>query len=167
METSDYIALFALIVSVCAIILAFYEGRQSRVHLKLSVKPKLDIDVHTYGEKGVFAIEVENKGLGPAFIKKYSVFIDNKRINSTPHGLWKECLKLLGIPKFEYEMYVPTTGSILSPGNTQYLWRLSTDPSKINVEEIMTRIKMTIDYESIYHETDTVTFDGNIKNEAT
>lgn len=166
MDTSDYIALFALIVSVCAVTLTFYEGYQSRAHQRLSVKPKLNIDVHTYGEKGEFAIEVENKGLGPAFVTKFNVFIDDERINSTPHKLWKDCLKLLGIPDFQYEMYIPTTRSMLSPGSSHFLWRLYIDPKKINVEEMMARIKITIDYESIYREPDSVTLDGRVRDEA-
>lgn len=165
MTASDYIALCALIVSVCAFSLTIYQGYLNREHQKISVKPKLDIDIHSYKNNGQLTFDVTNKGLGPAFVTKFSVYVDGKKINSNTFDLWRDVVNALNIKDWVYEMYVPTSNSILIQGVSNILWKLSTKPDEVNIEELIHRIKIVINYKSIYGEEDVAFIDGRIKHE--
>ena len=50
LNSSNYIALAAVFVSVCAFILTICESAKNRRHQKLSIKPALEIDIQSYLE---------------------------------------------------------------------------------------------------------------------
>jgi len=68
------VAFSAILISLCALIVSFYEVRIMRSQQKASLYPHLQIS-EQYGPDG-FAIEAKNKGIGPAKIESLRVLVE-------------------------------------------------------------------------------------------
>lgn len=68
-------------IAGCALFLTIYQAVSQRRHNRLSVQPHLVTFTHkTRNDKvATVAGQLINKGLGPAFIEKFEMFIDGKR----------------------------------------------------------------------------------------
>lgn len=70
----------SLIVAICALVYTAYEVRLQRSHNRLSVRPH--IAYFTYRNRsdafGELRVELLNNGLGPAFIKSFQAYLDQK-----------------------------------------------------------------------------------------
>lgn len=76
----------AVFVSFCALGLAVYEGRQTRKHNRLSVEPCL-AQTLTETDHG-FILQIFNRGLGPAVILDFSVYIEARKVPPVSTGEW-------------------------------------------------------------------------------
>ena len=79
-KTEAFAAITAIIVSACALGVSFYEASIMRTHQKSAVWPYIQLG-QQYDSKG-FALEANNKGVGPAMIESLKVWVDNKPVNS-------------------------------------------------------------------------------------
>ena len=68
------------IIAVVAILFTAYQAYLYRIHNVLSVKPHLNIfEIDGYENETAFlAVQLQNNGLGPAFITSFNVYLDGK-----------------------------------------------------------------------------------------
>lgn len=99
------VAFSAILISLCALVVSFYEVRIMRTQQKSSVWPHVQIGQSYNAER--FALNVVNKGVGPAIIKSVKLMVDgnpNKNLNGLfnktigeGHGLSYANIKVGGI----------------------------------------------------------------------
>lgn len=70
------VAFAAIVISLCALIVSFYEVRIMRTQQKSSVWPYVQIDQYYNAER--FALNAVNKGVGPTMIKSVILKVDGK-----------------------------------------------------------------------------------------
>ena len=87
-EPETFIAVAALVVSVTAVIVGFYEASLQRKHDRAEVWPRVEIG--TFTEPAGAVVQLENTGIGPALIKSITVTADDK-----PQHNWPEVLHTL------------------------------------------------------------------------
>ena len=70
----------AEIIALCALGFTIYQAFVQRAHNILSVQPHLTSFSHEHVENGVGKLHLQlmNNGLGPAYIKSFSIFMDEK-----------------------------------------------------------------------------------------
>jgi hypothetical protein len=158
LNSSDYIALASAVVALCALGTSIWQGFLSRRHNILSVRPHIEIVLRAKDDP-VFAIDLINNGLGPAFIAKLSM-----RRGSSNYELESEHTfdiftdALAGSNNFEsVEYYVPNANSSIGPGCTVRI--LTIHPNKENptayeggeaFKEVARELNSLITYSCIY-----------------
>jgi len=67
-------------IALCALFFTIYQAYVQRKHNILSVQPHLTSFSHQQVENGVGKLHLQlmNNGLGPAYIKSFSIFMDEK-----------------------------------------------------------------------------------------
>ena len=79
-KSEAFVAFAAIVISLCALIVSFYEVRIMRTQQKASLYPHLQIS-QQYSPEG-FAIEAKNKGIGPAKVESLEVKVNGKKMPS-------------------------------------------------------------------------------------
>ena len=88
------VALMAVLIGLCTMFVYIYQARIMARQMKATTWPFLETDL-SYGSVG-FLIRVNNKGVGPAIIKKAAVILDNKRYDDTKANIDSVVFKLTG-----------------------------------------------------------------------
>lgn len=145
MVGTSLVAGFALLVSL-------WQGYETRRHNRLSVKPILGFDRNFYkdatdslgGKK--YQLVIKNMGFGPAIIKKFDLYLDNKKLEKEEYSIWNSAIKQgkLGLKLLQ--------ASTLSDGD---LIKNSFSKSIIKstfIKEDLKRLNLKIHYQSIYEE---------------
>jgi hypothetical protein len=108
-------AIIGICIAIIALAISIYEGYSNRKHNRLSIKPKLDIqlDWGLESESGLF---VYNRGLGPAQIKSFQILLSDNLLQP------EEFLYHLGYafksaPEKFVEEHTLFSGKFLFPGN--------------------------------------------------
>lgn len=74
-NSSDVIALSAVVIAVCSLGVSIWQGYLARRHNQLSVKPYVYLNWHlSHGDN--VTCQIKNDGLGTAFINSFKVEID-------------------------------------------------------------------------------------------
>jgi hypothetical protein len=141
-----WIALSAIIIAICSLILSIWQGVVIRQHNRVSVRPILTIS-GTHNDKGSGWL-LGNAGLGPALVKWIEVTVDGKPIRH-----WREFGAELGLPPdFAYSYWVPAPATVIPPQEPKPLfWVLPGEADKI-LRSTSKRITIRICYSSIYGE---------------
>jgi len=77
--SSDH--LIKTILAICAISLTIWQGASNRKHNRLSTRPHLTLTSNTLVKDVFYSADLKNDGLGPAFIKDISIFLDDKEVS--------------------------------------------------------------------------------------
>ncbi len=159
MEPSDYTALASVIVASCALGFTIWQGMQTRRHNILSVKPHLGTWTDSQPDKRLYTIELLNNGIGPALIKNFSIYVDDRLVDGYEDGTKaiKKALKIL-FPNYTYDSYRSYVGPgyMMAPKESRTLVRVQftgkLTPPPEEVDRTINRAKLIINYESIYEE---------------
>lgn len=143
----------AVVTSICALSITFYQAYLQRVQQYASVMPALD-SVPVDDEKGgvySYKILLNNNGLGPAFVKKYEFAYRGKVYDTLPKivvALRNE-LRADSVETSFDNLY---PGKILPVG--QGIELLSVEDRKVAraLNQSPNRIRLKIWYESVYGE---------------
>lgn len=95
MEWQVLTGVSSCIIALCALIFTIWQGIQARKHNKLSYRPHLTTWTHSNADKGFYAVELINNGLGPALIEDFLVKVDGKVIPGEGTGPIEKALKIL------------------------------------------------------------------------
>lgn len=144
------------VIALSALGATFWQAHISRKHNKLSVKPYLTTWTATSSD-GYIIVKIINNGTGPAHIKSFKIYADNQKMvgeNFEPHD---KCLKLI-FPDYEFVWY----GSYLG---VDYIMPVTEEkdliavkftgervPPRSEIDHRAKRVRIVIDYESIYEE---------------
>jgi hypothetical protein len=145
------------VVALAALGLAVYEGRETRRHNRLTVRPELRIRQHQRGLKESLGLSVSNDGSGPALINECNIWVDNVATSG-----WEDAIAKL---TFHHHTvgFENITSAVIPPGNR--VWLLSAQPkqgddeaAKRELSHCITRLRVTISYSSLYNERNTANF---------
>jgi hypothetical protein len=146
------------IIALCALIFTICQGIQARKHNKLSYRPHLTRWAHLNAEKGYYAVDLINNGLGPALIENFFIKVDGKVISGEGAEPIEKTLKIL-FPSHNYK----SQQSFLAKGYSMAAKERSNIvavqfmnqplPTREFVEHAMNRADMEIIYKSLYEET--------------
>ncbi|MCJ7812377.1 hypothetical protein MUP95_03535, partial [bacterium] len=126
-----------------------------RKHNRLSVKPVLSFDIMYIKTELGFGLYICNKGIGPAIIIDFKIFIDNAEIIAKRMDLWKEALKILEINYSFVIQHMFDDDTPLSAGERLPLLTVDDDIKEEHEKlfrEALRKINIKIKYESIYKE---------------
>lgn len=146
----------AQIIAVCALAFTGWSAYVQRKHNILSVRPYLT--TFTYHNKnddqGFLKVELLNNGLGPAYIKKFEIYLNNelcefdKAIEHATKGI-----------KAKYQKTSLDVNYAMQVGEKQSLFTINfpceTDEEMDVVEQKLNQLDVSIDYECAY---------GKVKN---
>ena len=111
-------AVIATFVGLLALLVSGYTAHIQRQQVRAQVWPYLLVG----NDDPRQALEVLNKGVGPAMVQGVQVLIDGK-----PQRSWNAALRTLGIPPHGYQNST-LNGNVLSPGE-QVTWLRIADPA--------------------------------------
>ena len=97
-SADSYIALFAFIVALAALLLSIYNGWLNRDYLRKSTKPEMLVS-YFYNDTGS-GFMFGNVGLGPAYLEWFQIMVDG-----SPQPNWLSMGETLGLkepPDFEF-----------------------------------------------------------------
>lgn len=155
------------VIALLALILTLWQAWVSRRHNKLSVIPYLTTWTHTNHQAYKYHVEIINNGIGPALIKSFKIFVDGHQIQGKDLELIQKCLKLL-FPAYEYTSYncYLSEGYMMAPKEKRDLVVIQflgpTFPSPEEIEHATKRVKIFVEYESIYK--DKFVYDSSVFN---
>jgi hypothetical protein len=78
-----------IFISLVALSLAIDGAIEARQHNKLSVRPYVRFNQFSGSATGKVGLNVENNGLGPAIISKFSIFLDRQPIEKYGFPDWE------------------------------------------------------------------------------
>ena len=146
-----YLGIVATVIALLSVVIAVWEGVETRRHHRLSVKPILlfsktfNITQNSEGvaNKTTMTLELVNRGLGPAIIKTVSL--------TSPDGSksflnWKKALDFANYEGVVASSSDLSEGSVLDSGEKIILLSVDWLPHDGN------DVQFVIHYESIYEE---------------
>lgn len=148
------IAISSTLIALCALIATLWQACVARRHNRLSVTPYLTTWSHN-DDKGVYKVDILNNGIGPALIKTFQVFVDTHEIKGQDLEIIRKALKIL-FPNYEYSVYNSflSEGYMMAPKEGRCLVNIQftgqTVPALEEIEHATKRVKIVIEYESIY-----------------
>ena len=148
------------IIALCALAITLWQAHVTRQHNKLSVKPYITTWSHNENQQGFYAVDILNNGIGPALIRKFQIFVDGHEIKGQSLELIEKALGVL-FPNYTYNSYKAylSEGYMMAPKENRNLVKIqflgSNFPSPVEIEHATKRVKILIEYESIYKEKQT------------
>jgi len=145
------------VIALCALAFSIWQASQSRKHNRLSFRPHLTTWTHSHPEKGFYAVELINNGLGPAIIDKFTVTLDGKSLGDNATDALDKVLKIL-FPNTQYRATFSTvgTGYAMSPKERCTIVAVqfsgAVRPSPEVVDHSLNRGNLEISYRSFYEE---------------
>ncbi|WP_324779579.1 hypothetical protein [Thiobacillus sedimenti] len=157
MEWQTITGISSVVIALCALVFSFWQGAQTKKHNRLSVRPHLTTWTHSNSDKGFYAVELVNNGIGPAIIEDFVLKIDGKQISGNGTEPIEKALKIL-FPNFSYHSnhsYLAKNYSIVPKErcivvSVQFLGPQFPAPEV--VEHALNRGDLEISYKSFYEE---------------
>ncbi len=155
----DPVAVAALITAVVALGLAIWQGLETRLANRLAVVPHLVFTTNFAKPLpgfDFFGIRLENRGLGPAVLTEFRLFVDAKPVETDAGGGWRATLNLLGLnePWVRYYWFSPDT--YLEKDDPEILVSIVRDQVRPETmrrfREAISRLGVAICYCSVYEE---------------
>lgn len=145
----------AAVIALAALVLSIREGRQSRNHDRLSVRPYLDSDINISPAYDRIQVTLSNQGIGPAILSEWSLLVDGKTCEELGITRWEQLTTRLNLKDLVNYEYI-TDGTIMAPGKTMELFgvptgQYSTERATLYRDAIR-RLTIKIKYQSIYQE---------------
>lgn len=146
------------VTAVCALVLSIYEGRQARLHDRLSVRPLLTFQHHKRPDTR--ELIVKNKGLGPAILKRLQVFVGGNPVADQQDGGWPAAFLSVGISSGFAECYYLVGDDILDSGFEKIVLKFDcsgySKEKLMELDQAMALITVNFEYESMYGERSSV-----------
>ncbi|GAB5527432.1 MAG: hypothetical protein Roseis2KO_53040 [Roseivirga sp.] len=150
------VAFTAILISVCALVVSFYEVRIMRTQQEASVWPYVLLG-QNYNSEG-FAMIAMNKGIGPAKIESLVLKVDGEPLDSL-NQLFVETVG--AAHKFSYKNFSINgiNQTVLEPGYDKHLIRLQWMPDTYKFVDQLERVEIEVIYSSILGECWSMTFE--------
>lgn len=159
-------SLTSAIIPVITLIITIKQLSSTKKHNLISVQPILNIwqqsDLFTNQASQTtdfhYKCFLTNIGAGPALIKSFEVFVDNKKMigsGITPLDNAVSILFRAQTPHIEYRSYLDSGGVMAANGNILVLHLIfanGSQPPPLILEHTLKRAKLIIHYKSIYDE---------------
>lgn len=155
MSTDFLIQVAVVVVALAALGVSVWEGVANRRHNRLSVMPRLSLELHLAGSKGQFGLSAFNAGLGPALLMGCELRVDGVEVKVRDDDGWNDAISCLHLSQLglSYET-LGQPGTPLPAGDRMWLLSFPADAQNAlhipAFESAMTHLKVRIQYESIY-----------------
>ena len=149
--------LSSALIALCALGFTYWQVCISRRYNKLSVIPYLTTWSNLEYEKGTYTVNIMNNGVGPALIKSFQIFVDGQKVDGYGLGLIEKALTIL-FPAHKYNSYKAflSDGYMMASNEKRVLVSIQfvglSYPKTEEIDQVNKRVKIVIDYESIYSE---------------
>lgn len=151
----------ANIIALAATAFMAYQAWLTRGHNRLSVRPHLQTHIHTQAERGdsacyKYAFELRNAGLGPAVVKKVTVFLDGKEQALATAKDVEALIRGLIPPPLDLNTLHIVEGEAIRAHDSRTLLAFRLPPLEEaqlkGLEEQLGRLDLVIEYASMYGE---------------
>jgi len=146
LNTELIVAFTAILISVCALVVSFYEVRIMRTQQKASVWPFVTMG-EQYNSKG-FALLAANKGIGPAKVESLKVWVKGKQVKELDDIFTELIGPDHGITYNDYGVH-GINGSVLEAGYEKPLFNLNWTEATREVQKKLFLINVEVIYSSI------------------
>ena len=145
------------VIALCALGLTIWQACITRRHNKLSVRPHLTTWTHSDRANHLYAVDLLNNGIGPAFIQTFQICVDGHSIVGEGYEPIEKALKVL-FPQYQFT----SRQSFVGPGYSmaanetrplvvvQFLGDSTPKPEE--VDHAIKRVRLLINNSSIYDE---------------
>lgn len=160
MRTDTIVAITGTFIALLALGITIWEGRESRKHNRLSVRPSLRFDIF-FSTKESSRIVLCNVGLGPMIVKKIQIITRDHVIDANKQDWVKEVIRHLaqtGLKNGHLGAFSlnPTTfelDDIIQAGEQLNLLEMIDDKSEDRYfSKALTRLGLRVEYQSFYGE---------------
>ena len=148
-DTNFVIALSAVVISLCALVVSFVEVSVMRSDQRASVWPYLDVGI-SYSSDG-FRVTAVNRGLGPALVESVRIDVDGDPVRD-----WDQVIeRLLGPDSgIDYSVYTTNTinGEVIPAERELVVFGVpgGWTPTKRQLADGLGRLDWTVCYCSVY-----------------
>lgn len=155
LSSETVISVSAIIIALVSIIVAIWQGVETRKHNRLSVQPRLDLAYSLDYDNGLAKFTIKNNGLGPAIFDNASASINGDNYNLNDPSIFFAFLKRLGIDSIPVTFDNIEFGSTLMPNELLNIFMVeikSLDEQEIDARKLLNNVKIKIRYKSLYDE---------------
>ncbi|UCV29897.1 hypothetical protein [Ferribacterium limneticum] len=147
-------AIASAIIATCAFFTATWQACATHKHNRLSVRPLLN--TWTDHSQNSYKVQLSNIGIGPALIKRFSIYVDDKELDGIGTEPISKAVRILfpqNTPHILYSSHL-SKGGVLAVNQTIDLVVLQfdqrTSPAPELLEQLGKRVKLLVEYTSIY-----------------
>jgi len=152
---SNNIAAASAVIAFCALGLTLWQGYIARRHNIMSVAPLLNSCIVCH-VNDPFKIEISNGGLGPAIIKKFTIYVNDSEFDIGEENLWERILTLIGVDvnsvKWVGQSHIE--GDPIQAGKSALLLEIKPvndiEGTINHLDRVHDLIKYSIEYECMY-----------------
>jgi len=151
MTTELVVASSSVVIAAFAFVVSIWERIEERRHHRLSVTPRLRIDLPFSATEPV-RVRLTNSGVGPAVVQKFLVRTDGDLIPPDARGQMAPVIERIGLQRVSFR-YAPCAGDAFPAGEAYDLIRFTLDEAGVDWTQAMERLRrvhIEIEYESIY-----------------
>lgn len=145
-RSEKIVAFTAIIISLCALVVSFYEVRIMRTQQKASVWPFVTMG-QQYSSEG-FALLASNKGIGPAKVESVRIWAKGKQVTELEEILDEILGENHGITYNDYGLN-GINKSVLEPGYEKPLLRFNWTDATREFQQKLYLINIEVVYSSI------------------
>lgn len=156
-SSGTLLSLAAVVISIAAASISFWQLDLMREHNRLSVRPYLIITPNLAAEKS--GLYLSNEGIGPGIITSFSVRVGDEQFDGLGDSRWPAVLEKARLNPECFAKSWPTQGSAVRPGNDIVIL----EPTKSTLFGPMCLLQMSLflqrndvfvemHYESLYKE---------------
>lgn len=161
MESSDYIAISAVVVAGISLAISISSIIQSGKHARRTAFTKLNINNFSREQNNTneVVVSVVNRGTGVALIEGVDYYYGERRLYIGNAVELRDKIKE-AVGKFNFNVggnYIPV-GEALGIGETVELVVFRSTQSEEYVTSLMSHLRIDVRYKSVYEEHDTATF---------
>jgi len=154
-------SLVALIVSaaaaigaIAAVVVAVWQGVETRHHNRQSVAPHLTYYTFFTALRPCLGIEVSNNGIGPAIVTGFDLFVDGEMVTDRTAGGWPEALRKLALDEAWVQFHWFDVSDGIRVGQSVWLVGISLqdcDPDREEaLRKALARLRIRVEYKSVY-----------------
>lgn len=140
-KTEVAVAFAAIFVSTATLFVYIYQARIMQTQQQVAVWPYVEW-LPSWGDHGLY-VEVSNKGIGPALVKKVTIKLDGKEVRNLD-----EMFQLLTDSVFQDFGYSTIQGRVLAAGEKMHAFVISDKAVADRIREVLT--KRNFEYEICY-----------------
>jgi predicted nucleic acid-binding Zn finger protein len=108
------VALFAVIIGICTMFVYIYQAKIMSKQMHAAAWPYVEANITTSSH--LFEINVKNKGVGPAIIKKVGIALDSQKFSDTKSNL-DSIAQILTGNRTLLTSYTNLASRVMSPGD--------------------------------------------------
>jgi hypothetical protein len=128
------VALLAIVIGLCTMFVYIYQARIMARQMEATTWPFLSTNLST-GTVG-FIVTVNNKGIGPAMVKKAAVIVDNQRYEDT-HANIDSLVRKLTLHSNLLNGYTNINDRVISAGESVRFFEVTDSASAIILQKAL------------------------------